>query len=134
MPKKWIVLADKEIQAETVGPEIQDLPVPSLTNSESRSTARAKMAIHKLFDSRRFALLGCALLGMTAVGCQTTIGGQTLPSAYYLQDDVQYFPQGPENRLSRQVEALEAYKLSQQGLNPDAPAAYDAGPTPAPVN
>ncbi len=88
------------------------------------------MAIQKLFDGKRFALLGCALLGITGVGCQTTIGGQTLPSAYYLQDDVQYFPQGPEFRLSRQVEALEAYKLSQQGLNPDeqAPAPEEAAP------
>ena len=85
------------------------------------------MAIQKLFESKRFALLGCALLGMTAVGCQTTIGGQTLPSAYYLDDDVQYFPMGPEFRLSRQVEALEAYKLRQQGLDPTAQA-------PAPVN
>lgn len=85
------------------------------------------MAIQKIFEGKRLALLGCALLGMTGVGCQTTIGGQTLPSAYYLQDDVQYFPSGPEFRLSRQVEALEAYKLRQQGLDPDAPA---AGPTP----
>lgn len=85
------------------------------------------MAIHKLFAGRRFALLGCALMGMTAVGCQTTVGGQTLPSAYYLDDDVQYYPMGPEFRLSRQVEALEAYKLRQQGLDQTAPA-------PAPVN
>ena len=126
MPKKWIVPADKENQAETVGPEFPGMPTTFLTRMESRSTARAKMAIHKLFDGKRFALLGCALLGMSAVGCQTTIGGQTLPSAYYLQDDVQYFPQGPEFRLSRQVEALEAYKLSQQGL-----ATGDEAPAPA---
>lgn len=98
------------------------------------------MAIQKLFEGRRVALLGCALLGMSAVGCQTTIGGQTLPSAYYLQDDVQYFPMGPEFRLSRQVEALEAYKLRQQGLElggaEEAPApapAPEPGPAPAPV-
>lgn len=35
-------------------------------------------------------------------------------SAYYLPDHVQYFPMGPESRLSRQVKALEAYKLNQQ--------------------
>ncbi|MDB5387399.1 MAG: hypothetical protein JWM11_3045 [Planctomycetaceae bacterium] len=90
------------------------------------------MAIQKLIQGQRFALLGCALLGMTAVGCQTTLGGQTLPSAYYLQDDVQYFPQGPEFRLSHQVEALEAYKLRQQGLqqsdSPDQPPAPAPGP------
>jgi len=102
-----------------------------LHETDSRITARAKMAIHKLFQGQRFALLGCALLGMTAVGCQTTLGGQTLPSAYYLQDDVQYFPMGPEFRLSKQVEALEAYKLRQQGLG-QADGANEE-PAPGPV-
>ena len=40
-------------------------------------------------------------------GCQTTIGGQTLPSPDYLQDDVQYFPAGPENKLTNQIEAAK---------------------------
>lgn len=88
------------------------------------------MAIQNFIQNQRLALLGCALLGMSGVGCQTTIGGQTLPSAYYLQDDVQYFPAGPEFRLSRQVEALEAYKLQQQGLMEDAGG---PGPSPGPV-
>jgi hypothetical protein len=52
----------------------------------------------------------------TAVGCQTTVGGQALPSAYYLKDDVQYFPAGPEFKLTQQVQALEQYKLEQQKL------------------
>ena len=62
------------------------------------------------------------LISATSTGCfQTTIGGQTLPSAYYLDDDVQYFPKGPEQKLSRQIRALEKYKAerqaSQQGLD-----------------
>ena len=61
-------------------------------------------------------LLGCAALCSTSIGCQTTIGGQTLPSAYYLRDDLQYFPAGPEFKLTRQVQALEEYKARQQGL------------------
>ncbi len=52
----------------------------------------------------------------TAIGCQTTVGGQALPSAYYLKDDVQYFPAGPEFKLTQQVQALEQYKLEQQKL------------------
>lgn len=40
-------------------------------------------------------------------GCQTTIGGQTLPSPDYLTDDVQYFPAGPENKLTNQIEAAK---------------------------
>lgn len=52
-------------------------------------------------------ILGSALmLGMTS-GCQATIGGQTLPSPYYLEDDVQYFPAGPEDVLYRERAALQ---------------------------
>ena len=75
------------------------------------------MALQQLFQGPRSLLLGCALLSLSAVGCQSTIGGQTLPSAHYLQDDVQYHPAGPEFRLSRQAEALERYKLQQQGVD-----------------
>jgi hypothetical protein len=50
------------------------------------------------------------------VGCQTTVGGQTLPSPWYLKDDVQYFPAGPEFKLSNQVRALEEYKLEREKL------------------
>jgi hypothetical protein len=40
-----------------------------------------------------------------------------LPSAYIgPDDDLQYFPPGPEFKLTRQVEAIEQYKLRQQGL------------------
>ena len=76
-------------------------------------------------------LVGCSLLSTVGAGCQSTVGGQTLPSAYYLRDDVQYFPPGPEFRLSRQVEALEEYKLRQQGaIEPvgGPPPANEPGP------
>jgi hypothetical protein len=56
-----------------------------------------------------------------STGCfQSTISGQTLPSAYYLDDDVQYFPMGPEQKLANQIRAMERYKLQQQGLQDDA--------------
>ena len=51
-----------------------------------------------------------ALAGLASTGCQVDIGGQTLPSAYYLQDDIQYFPAGPEFKLSKEAAALKAYK------------------------
>lgn len=47
-------------------------------------------------------------------GCQTTIGGQTLPSPDYLYDDVQYFPAGPEFKLTNQVEAMRQYEVEQK--------------------
>ena len=64
----------------------------------------------------RMALFACGLFTVAATGCQTTVGGQTLPSAYYLTDDVQYFPAGPEFILSNQVRAMEQYKLQQQAV------------------
>ncbi len=59
---------------------------------------------------------GCLLAAAGLTGCQTTVGGQTLPSAYYLRDDVQFFPAGPEFILTKQVEALDEYRLEQQTL------------------
>ncbi len=42
-----------------------------------------------------------------SVGCQVSVAGQTLPSPYYLHDDVQYFPAGPQNKLANETAALE---------------------------
>ena len=73
----------------------------------------------------RAALAACGLFALAATGCQTTIGGQTLPSGYYLQDDVQYFPAGPETPLPNARRIQEQYRLEQQaideGLNEQAP-------------
>ncbi|MFG0255889.1 MAG: hypothetical protein ACF787_12480 [Rhodopirellula sp. JB053] len=49
-------------------------------------------------------------------GCQVSLNGQTLPSPYYLQDDVQYFPAGPEFKLPREAAALRAAR-SEEKLN-----------------
>lgn len=71
------------------------------------SVMKAKTGWHKL-------LVTGLLMSATSSGClQTTIGGQTLPSAYYLDDDVQYFPTGPEQKLANQIRALERYKAEQ---------------------
>ena len=70
-------------------------------------------------SNRQWCLLGEVLWGLTTVfaltGCQVDVGGQTLPSPYYMQDDIQYFPPGPEFKLSREAAALKA---SQQGQPP----------------
>lgn len=63
----------------------------------------------------------CLTLSALSTGCfQTTISGQTLPSAYYLDDDVQYFPMGPEQKLSNQIRALERDKAQRQKSQDDA--------------
>jgi hypothetical protein len=71
---------------------------------------------------------GVAALG--AAGCQTTVGGQTLPSAYYLTDDVQYFPAGPEDKIYRERRALQEYSAGMQGQAPNAAAAPPAAGSP----
>ena len=59
---------------------------------------------------RFFVLIVVVFGGASLVGCQVDVSGQTLPSAYYLQDDIQYFPAGPEFKLSKEAAALKAYK------------------------
>ncbi|MEZ6055070.1 MAG: hypothetical protein R3C01_00035 [Planctomycetaceae bacterium] len=61
----------------------------------------------------------CLTTTATFSGCQTNIGGQTLPSAYYLRDDVQFFPAGPEFLLPKQVQAIESYNAQRAGLADD---------------
>lgn len=54
------------------------------------------------------ALSAVALLLSVSSGCQVSVAGQTLPSPYYLYDDIQYFPAGPENKLANETAALKA--------------------------
>jgi hypothetical protein len=84
------------------------------------------MSVSRYWTLPRMALLGCGLLATLTTGCQSTVGGQTLPSAFYLSDDIQFFPAGPEFKLTKQVQAMEEYKLRQQGAEQQADA--DAPP------
>ncbi len=79
------------------------------------------MKLAQLLKSPQALVLGCLLASATVSGCQTTIGGQTLPSATYLRDDVQFFPAGPENKLYNTERAIQQYKAAQAGLLLDAP-------------
>ena len=63
----------------------------------------------------RSLLLGLGVLPLAVTGCQSTVGGQTLPSANFLEDDIQFFPAGPEFQLSRQVEEIQRYNLEREG-------------------
>lgn len=63
----------------------------------------------------RTILLGSGLLTLLALtGCQVDVGGQTLPSPNYMNDDVQYFAPGSEFKLSREAAALKALAAEQQ--------------------
>ena len=79
------------------------------------------MTSHLQLARSWMAVIGLVVVCGGAVGCQSTVGGQTLPSAYYLRDDLQFFPAGPEFKLSKQVEALEEYKLRQSGIPEASP-------------
>ena len=68
--------------------------------------------------TKRLALLGMGLLSaVTMTGCQVDVGGQTLPSATYLTDDIQYFPTGPKFKLSQEAAAMKAYSEQQAQFN-----------------
>jgi hypothetical protein len=58
--------------------------------------------------SRGLLPLAMLALALPAIGCQVDVGGQTLPSPYYMSDDVQYFPPGPEFKLSNEAAAMRA--------------------------
>lgn len=79
------------------------------------------MKLAQLLKSPQALVLGCLLASATVSGCQTTVGGQTLPSATYLRDDVQFFRAGPEYKLYNTERAMEQYRASQAGFLPDAP-------------
>lgn len=55
-------------------------------------------------------------------GCQVEMAGQTLPSPYYLTDDVQYYAPGPGFKLAReaaaQKEQSEAIESEAQTVGP----------------
>ena len=57
----------------------------------------------------KVGILAVAFGSLGLTGCQMDVGGQTLPSPFYLSDDVQYFPAGPEFKLSREAAAMEAF-------------------------
>lgn len=49
-----------------------------------------------------------AVAALGATGCQSEFGNQTLPSPYYLEGQVQYYPTGPEFKLAREAAAQKA--------------------------
>ncbi|MCA8988834.1 MAG: hypothetical protein KDA78_14385 [Planctomycetaceae bacterium] len=64
--------------------------------------------------SQCLCLIAIGVMSLASTGCQTQMGGQTLPSAFYLRDDVQYFPHGPEELLPNQERALAEYRAEQE--------------------
>jgi hypothetical protein len=80
-----------------------------------------KLSTRNWMQAALLAMTATAAVGAT--GCQVSVGGQTLPSPYYIEDDVQYFAPGPEFKLSREAAAQKAYNAEQrlQALTGGAP-------------
>jgi hypothetical protein len=71
--------------------------------SETQQPCRVKRALLLT------ALGGC--LGLT--GCMGNYSGQNLPSAYYLNAQVQYYPPGNQFKLTDEAAAQKAYREQQ---------------------
>lgn len=54
-------------------------------------------------------------------GCQVEIAGQTLPSPWYLTDDVQYYAPGPEFKLAREAAAMKEQAEAIESQAQEAP-------------
>lgn len=60
------------------------------------------------------AILSLGVLGLAAsTGCQVDVGGQVLPSPYYFDQDIAYFPKGAEFKLQREATAMKQYRDEQ---------------------
>ena len=54
-------------------------------------------------------------------GCQAEYAGQTLPSPYYLTDDVQYYAPGSEFKLAHEAAAMKEQAEAIQSKPQEAP-------------
>lgn len=57
---------------------------------------------------------GALVVSGAATGCQVAVNGQTLPSPYYLEDDVQYFPGAGDFKLPREEAAQRAARAEEK--------------------
>lgn len=59
-----------------------------------------------------------AVAGLSVLtGCQSQIGGQTLPSPHYLTDDVQYFAPTGEMKLQREAAVMQEYQAQRDAAS-----------------
>ena len=57
--------------------------------------------------------LGVACLSLMS-GCQLTQNGQTLPSPWYLDNEIQYFPAGNEFQFQGEVDRIKREQVNRQ--------------------
>jgi hypothetical protein len=81
---------------------------------------------------QRWLACAAAALGLGQAGCQTWVGGMTLPSPRYLEHYPQYFPPDPAFPLPRELATMTDPEGAARGgaVVPGAPALV---PPAAPV-
>ena len=72
-----------------------------------------KQKINRIFAATAMTLVLGSIVA-SSTGCQVSVAGQTLPSPYYLYDDIQYCPAGPENKLANETAALAAARAQSE--------------------
>jgi hypothetical protein len=83
---------------------------------------------------RRWLALVAAGLGLGLTGCQTWVGGMTLPSPRYLEHYPQYFPPCPAFPLPREQASMEDPEgLARRAGIPGVGPAVVAPAVPIPV-
>ena len=88
----------------------------------------------KLRRSRTFGGIGLALTLTMLSGCQTWIGGTTLPSPHYLEHPPQYIPPSPPFPLTRELATMETQgAIGPAPIGPGAVAPVPPPVPPAPV-
>ena len=63
---------------------------------------------------KQLACVGILSAVLFSTGCQVNVGGQTLPSPFYLDDDIQYFAPGPEFPLANEA-AAQGIRRAEDG-------------------
>jgi len=85
-----------------------------VNTSSSMQTQRRPLSSIARPSIARLIFAGLMMLASLATtGCQMDISGQTLPSPWYLTDDVQYYAPGPEFKLAREAAALKEQNANQ---------------------
>lgn len=80
------------------------------------------MSQSKRFCRSKRALLAVALGGCFGLtGCMGNYSGQNLPSAYYLNSQVQYYPPGNQFPLTNEAAAQKEYRETQTPQTPQPP-------------
>jgi hypothetical protein len=79
--------------------------------SQRAAGARPHLGEEIMKSTRWWTGLAVAAFGLSltgAIGCQTSVGGMTLPSGYYLDHKPQYFPPDPDFPLPKELATMNA--------------------------